>query len=346
MKQILTRANSALYRRAPDERFTSLDALRQHCQEQKAQSTDLWEPPQNLQPIVNDGRLELAVGAEAPQRLNDWSFTQLCGLAGVTKDTVNRLTPQTAKQVFTETLPDGNKPLQVHTCRGMVRSVHAASYTRLHNTELLSVISEFATDFQPPQESGGPGETGGTGLYCGEQDLFVFLIDPLGWTEIGGEHFAPGFFVWNSEVGRRSLGIQNFWYQSVCANHLVTGAVEVAEFSRKHTASVHDGLREIRRLIEQLVNKRDARRDGFAKVIANAMERSLGTDEENVLKTLSSNGVSRALARQALQIARESGRFTIFSVVDALTRIAGSLPNAGDRTEADATASSLLALAR
>lgn len=49
--------------------------------------------------------------------------------------------------------------------------------------------------------------TGATGLYCGEQDLFCFLIDPAGWIEIGEEAFAPGFFVWNSEVGRRSLGI-------------------------------------------------------------------------------------------------------------------------------------------
>lgn len=346
MKQVLTRANSALYRRTPDEQFATLDRLRIHCQAQREQSTDLWQPPQSLRPTVNDGRLELAVGSEPPQRLNEWSFTQMCALAGISKDTVNRLTPQTAEQVFGETLPEGSKPLQVLTCRGMVRSVHAASYTRLHNTELLSVISEFATDFQPPQESGGPGEAGGTGLYCGEQDFFVFLIDPLGWTEIRGESFAPGFFVWNSEVGRRSLGIQTFWFQAVCRNHIVWDAVEVVEFSRKHTTSVHDGLREIRRLIEQLVKRRDARKDGFAKVIANAMERTLGADEEDVLKTLSSHGVSRALARNALLMARESGRFTIFSVVDALTRIAGSLPNAGDRTEADATASTLLALAR
>ena len=60
---------------------------------------------------------------------------------------------------------------------------------------------------------------GATGLYCGEQDLFVFLIDPVGWAEIDGEAFAPGFFVWNSEVGKRSVGIQTFWFQQVCANH-------------------------------------------------------------------------------------------------------------------------------
>ena len=34
--------------------------------------------------------------------------------------------------------------------------------------------------------------TGGTGLYCGEQDMFCFLIDPQGWTDIGGEAFIRG----------------------------------------------------------------------------------------------------------------------------------------------------------
>jgi len=58
-------------------------------------------------------------------------------------------------------------------------------------------------------------------LYCGEQDLFAFLIDPTGWVEMGdGEAFAPGFFLWNSEVGRRSVGVQTFWFQAVCANHV------------------------------------------------------------------------------------------------------------------------------
>ena len=79
------------------------------------------------------------------------------------------------------------------------------------------------------------------------------MIDPTGWAEINGEAFAPGFFLWNSEVGRRSLGIQSFWFQAVCQNHIVWDAVEVFDFTRKHTANVHDGLDEIRRIIETLV---------------------------------------------------------------------------------------------
>jgi hypothetical protein len=178
-----------------------------------------------------------------------------------------------------------------------------------------------------------------------EQALFVFLIDPAGWTDIGGEAFAPGFFVWNSEVGCRTVGIETFWYQGVCANHIVWDAVEVVEFSRKHTANVHEALSEIRRAIENLVQKRDQRRDGFVRVVQQAMETTLGSDADEVLKALGQNGVSRALAKEAVEIAQEKGRFTIFAMVDALTRIAGKQVNAGDRLLVDQKAASLLSLA-
>ena len=102
---------------------------------------------------------------------------------------------------FRDTLPSGDKPIQLLTTGQSVRSLHGVSYTRLWNSELLEVVRDVATDFQPPQTA----FNGGTGLYCGEQDMFCFLIDPTGWVEIDGEEFAPGFFVWNSEVGRRSL---------------------------------------------------------------------------------------------------------------------------------------------
>jgi hypothetical protein len=68
------------------------------------------------------------------------------------------------------------------------------------------------------------------------------FIDPTGWAEIEGEAFAPGFFLWNSEVGRRSVGVQTFWFQAVCQNYIVWDAVEVVDFSRKHTANVSDSI--------------------------------------------------------------------------------------------------------
>ncbi len=341
-KQNLTQASRELFRRAADERFASLDDLWRHCQDFKERSTDRWHSPAEILTAPMSSRLDLKLGGDGESyRLNDWSFSQLCKLAGVSKDTVNKVSADTAGRVLAETLPQGGKPMQVLTLDRAVRSIHGASYTRLHNLDLLAIVKEFATEFQPPQT----GMNGATGLYCGEQDMFVFLIDPTGWAEIEGEAFAPGFFLWNSEVGRRSVGVQTFWFQAVCQNHIVWDAVEVVDFSRKHTANVSDSLREIRRIIAQLVERRDERRDGFARVMKKAFETRLGDNAEDVAKVLFKHGIPRDLAKQALLLAERQGRFTIFSLVDALTRVAGQCEYAGDRLEADEKAGALLALA-
>lgn len=338
----LKQAHNELFRRSPDERFKTLADLGEHCLRQKEESVDRWHPPHVLTPRpLSSTELVLEVGNDGAFLMNDWSFGQLCGLARVSKETVTRLSADTAARVFNETIPKANKPLQMFTESNRVRSIHGTSYTRLHNADLVAILREFAVDFQPPQVAAN----GGTGLYAGEQDMFVFLIDPLGWAEIDGQAFAPGFFLQNSETGKRSLGIQTFWFQAVCANHIVWDATEIVEFTRKHTASIHDSLSEIRRIIEALVRKRDERREGFVKVVKKAMETKLGEDAEEVMKVLGSSGISRSLAKQALEIAKEQGRFTIFSLVDALTRLSGELKNAGERTDADEKAGNLLSLA-
>jgi len=337
----LKRAHDELFRRTPDEQFTSLQTLSSHCREVRDQSVDRWELPEALQPASTSDYLQLGINGDGEFQMNDWSFGQLCRLAKLPKQTVNRLSPNTAKRVFFETLPAGNKPLQLLLRERQVRSIHAASYTRLHNADVLDVVEEFASDFRPPQKAA----TGGTGLYCGEQDMFCFLIDPSGWAEIDGQAFAPGFFIWNSEVGRRAVGIETFWFQSVCANHIVWDAVETVEFTRKHTTNVHEALSEIRGIIAKLIAKRDERRDGFVKVIRKAMQERLGHDVDSATLALIKHGISASTAKKAMEIAREQGRFTIFAIVDALTRMAGVVQNAGDRIELDRQAGQLLALA-
>lgn len=339
--QTLTRAHDELYRRSPDEQFPNLDALVQHCQTQKAKSQEQWHAPESIRPKSDGAELTLQLDQDGVYRLNDWSFTQVCGLAKVSKDTVNKLRPQTADAVLAETLPRGTRPIQTLIQGDQVRSIHGASYTRLYNADLLAVVNEFASNFSAPQEAVG----GASGLYCGEQDMFCFLIDPTGWAEIDGEAFAPGFFLWNSEVGKRSIGIQTFWFQAICRNHIVWDAVEVVEFTRNHTARVYESLDGIRRIIENLVYKVDARRDGFIHVIEKAMRKRLGSDAEEVLKMLQKQGIPRNLADEAMKMAKAQGEFTLFALIDALTRMAGNMPNAGDRIELDTKAAGLLALA-
>ena len=338
----LTLAHRELYRRAPDERFPSLDALLDFSREQQRQSRDLWKPPGQLQVGEDDfGQVQLRTGSEGSLRLNDWSFSQLCRLSMVSKDTVNRVSGETASRILRETLPQGDRPLQLLATGDRLRSVHGVTYSRLWNADLLAAVRDTAVDYGPPQTAFNEA----TGLYCGEQDLFAFLIDPTGWIEVGGEHFCPGFFVWNSEVGKRSLGIQTFWFQKVCCNHLVWDAMDVTEFTRKHTGNVRESLNDIRQLIELQAAKRDARRDSFAAIIRKSMQEKLGNDAEEVTKLLLKHDLGKDAVTRAVKQLGENGKpFTLWNLVDALTQQNVSLTYAGDRTEADQKVAKLLGL--
>jgi hypothetical protein len=229
----LSRASKQLFARPDDERFATFDELFRHCGETKQESESHWKRPSDLIPTVTEGRLGLNVHGDRCYRYNDWSFGQTCTLAQVKKETLNRLYPQTAAQVLIETMPASDKPLQVLTRGDRVRAIHGVSYTRLFDRDVLEIAMNEASDFTPPPV----GFNGATGLYAGEQDMFAFLIDDKSWVDIGGEQFAPGFFLWNSEVGRRTVGIETFWFQRICGNHIVWDATEVVTYKRKHTSN-------------------------------------------------------------------------------------------------------------
>ena len=341
----LFNAHHELFTRPADERFETLADLARHCRDQKARSARIKRPSTEFRPVCHDGCLALQVNGFAPVRLNNWSLTQLCGLAGAAKETVNRLRPETACQVLTETLCErvhDEVDFQTLTLDDtLVRAVNGDRYKRLWNADLLGLVEQVATDFTAPQRAAA----GGTGLYAGEQDMFCFLIDPTGWTEIGGEAFAPGLFLWNSEVGKRTVGLSTFWFQAVCANHIVWDAVEIVEITRRHTGDVRETFAELQAAIEALVRRRDARKDGFAKVVAKAMGTIYGQDAEETTALLTKAGFTKQLADKATAIARQQGSFTLWSVVDALTQLARELPFASARTELDQKASALLALA-
>ncbi len=116
--------------------------------------------------------------------------------------------------------------------------------------------------------------------------------------------------------------------------------------SRRHTANVQESVADIGGIIARLVETGDGRRDGFVQVVKKAMETRLGSSSDEVLKVLAKQGITRTLAKEALEVARRHGAFTIFAVVDALTRISGKLANAGERSAVDQKASALLSLAK
>ena len=80
---ILKKAHSELFRRTPDEAYKSFDDLYEHCSQQRLLSEDLWERPQDLT-LTHD--MTICTGGGDELCLNDWSFSQMCRMAGVSKE--------------------------------------------------------------------------------------------------------------------------------------------------------------------------------------------------------------------------------------------------------------------
>ena len=80
----LGRAHEELFRRSPDERFSSLTELHEHCRQEKQFSTDTWQLPQTLRPRLINGELSIALESDADGLFNDWSFSQMCRMRSST----------------------------------------------------------------------------------------------------------------------------------------------------------------------------------------------------------------------------------------------------------------------
>jgi hypothetical protein len=156
------------------------------------------------------GDLQLLVDDEAAMPFTDWAFGQLCRLMKLDKQVMNRLTKRMASQILQRMWPQTTRPWEILVACDRVRDICGFSYSRLWNAEVLNVLREFESHWEPP-----PAKDLSCGLFYGEQDLFCFLIEPDQWIEFDGQAFAPGVVISNSEVGRRPLRMQAFWFQAV-----------------------------------------------------------------------------------------------------------------------------------
>ena len=83
----------------------------------------------------------------------------------------------------------------------------------------------------------------------------------------------------------------------------------------------------------------------IADALVPVLQDALGADAEQVTEALRKQGIGPRLAQQAIELVPPWQTYSVFSIVDALTRIAGRYENAGDRLLLDQKAASLLSLA-
>lgn len=285
----LMKASQQWATRPDDERFLSLLDMQRHFADQHANSRELVVSSRRIQMVPapdNKGMTVIGPNGHAYGPTH-WSFGQLAQLAEAPAGYLRSLPSPIAADCinyglqYRRDIEDVGVLLYKNGGDPVIRAATGPRYGRIWNSEITDgLVSRFGDGlsgrFRVPGEFGKavPVTKANTTLYAGDRDMFVFLADEQHRIEIpnrrNGEpgQLSRGFFVWNSEVGSATFGLQTFLFDYVCCNRIVWGAQDVSGVTIRHSAGAPD------RYIEEMVPALTAYAEGstapVVKLIADA----------------------------------------------------------------------------
>jgi hypothetical protein len=289
----------------------------------------------------------------------NWAFNQVAQLAEAPAGYLATLpAPIVADCVnyglqFKRSIEDVKLLLQ-RNGESVLRAANGPNYGRVWNHEILdTLVKRFGNgrdgDWKVPGEFGRdvPVTKQNTTLFASDRDMFVFLADEKNRIELPGRRaglmgtFARGFFVWNSEVGSKKLGLAMFLFDYACCNRIVWGAQGYSEISLRHTASAPE--RWLDELTPALASYADAATDPVTAIIKGAQQRRLDKVDEFLAGRFSPRMAGAMQAVHQLEEGRPVE--TVWDAVTAATAYARSIPYQDKRVELERKAGELLARA-
>jgi hypothetical protein len=287
-----------------------------------------------------------------------WAFNQLCQRAGAPADYLrSHPSPMVADALnydykYKRGVDDVGLLLYQNGGPATLRAVNGPNYGRVWNAELVDTVRKLFGDdskWHIPGEFNvqKPITKENTTLYAGDRDLFVFLADGENDVEIKGRRngetgrLQRGFFVWNSEVGAKPIGLGTFLYDYMCANHIIWGVSDFDEIRIRHTASAPD------RWLEEIVPALESYANGSTKGITDAIDAARATRLDDVDEFLANRFGPRMVGKLKAVHELEELRpiETRYDVVNAATALAKGIPWIGQRVDLEREAGKLLVAA-
>ena len=369
MTTTLTQASQQWMSRPADERFASLIDMQAFKRRIKDSSRTEVISSRGLEvyPAESDPRALLVQGPDrALSTPTHWSFGQLCSLAspGNSPASYFRETGMPAPIIadclnynlrFNRGVEDIGVLLTRSDEFSELRSVNGPNYGRVYDADVVnSLVDKFGDGVSGQWRV--PGEFGNrvtvtkenTTLYASDRDMFVFLADEDNRIEIPNRRagkfgsFARGFFVWNSEVGKTTLGAGFFLFDYVCCNRIVWGADQYTEVRIRHTKGAPD------RWLEEVTPVLDEYSQASAKPVVEAIEHAREKRLGDELDAFLANrfGKSMVPALKAIHEVEEGRPIeTLWDVTTAATAHARHLSNNDKRIEIERAAGDVLKLA-
>lgn len=367
----LFQASKQWAQRPPDERFWGLDDMLENARASKMFSDETVQRPGSLNLVApeDSSELMLNIGFGEPLALTNWSFGQLCQRLKAPADFLIGLdSPELAASCLNR-----RKLLQAHETKSCLMVYHrdqrvnaltSDRYARIYDADILARLVPLSTQgwHTPPARAAYDNDPRArpatvediqdrssvqvgemiapAGLYRGDRDMFVFMVNTDVRIDDGtDEGLSRGFFVRNSEVGAASFSFTEFAYRHVCGNHIVWGAQDVREVRLRHIGqgktdkALHALACELKEYAQSSVSDDEA-------LIARAKNFVLGDDKDEVLDFLFGKRLmTRKLAEQAYETCVEQepqlNPRSVWGIVQGVTRVSQEQAFANKRTDLD-----------
>lgn len=362
----LTQCNKEWSTRPADERFTSLIDLQDFTTRQRHKSRQAVASTRKIEVLPSDDESDFSSlyvkGQSSLVTPTNWAFGQLASLAGAPAGYLRTLPAPMVADCLNYGLKIARDIEDVGVLvetddNGVATTLRAATgprYGRIWNSDIVdSLVHKFGDgvngQWRVPGEFGKAVEVTNqnTTLYASDRDMFVFLADETNKIELPNRRdgktggLSRGFFVWNSEVGDKTMGAAFFLYDYTCSNRIVWGAEQYKEIRLRHTVSAPDKwLEEITPVLAD-----------YANGAASSVERHLIAAQEskidNVTDFLTKRfGKSRASQYMAAHERDENRPIeSLWDVTTGMTAFARGIKNTDLRVEIEREAGKVLAMA-
>lgn len=246
---LLTQAHNQWANRPQDQRFQTLDDLFASVNSRRMRARTADIPLKDVSAIEKNGKLLLNHGIKEVVP-SHWSFGQLSTWVNAPAEYLRRLPASLAVQNINHGIQKSEHGelkfmtivSQDDSQHNTLQAVTSTTYGRIWDADVVNCAKRIVDRtggrfYNPKAYDPKKGGVVPSGLYASDRDVFIFMIDGGSMLDAGPRaQLNRGFFLFNSEVGRRKFGLTTFLFNTVCGNHFVWGAQNIHEISIRHTS--------------------------------------------------------------------------------------------------------------
>lgn len=339
--------------RPADETYPCLDTLFQATYQMADNSFASVHDVRKIQVITDPAltrpesmtALGLALPGGNVTMATNWSFGQMCSLISCPAGHYRTLPAPIASyglqyklNTYQGELVKAYTDLRDNTLRALT----SPTYGRVEDYKLVDAVRQIAGNGIGDTEWVAAHMLKGlhpAAFYASDRDMFCFLVDrehPIEFRNPATgrlERLYRGFFVWNSEVGSRSLGITTFLFRDYCDNRLIYSSSGVEQVIIRHTKGAPERFLEAAGPALRTYANSESRQ--LVSGIQAAMTKTLARSDEEAIALLNERtDFSKAAAKAAIeQHAIEEGHpvRSAWDMAQAITAFARAVPHQDDR---------------